>query len=116
MKQTLVNYANFNKKDLINSTSATALSEVAGEKITVTKCAILKREESDGNERTVFVLGDNDGNYYSGISETVIRVCDDIIDMLADNQSAEGVYEPIEIIPRLRKTKAGRDFLTVVIL
>lgn len=101
--------ANFNKKMAINSRNGLPLQDNTGS-IEVQAAAILKTtDEETGEIKDVGVIISTDSVCYTCISATIIDTLDDLIDILDEEKSCE-------IIVDSRKSKGGRDFLTMTIL
>lgn len=100
--------ANFTKWDFINSKNGYALQDEAGNTLNVTRAAILDVEDDDGQKK-VSVMVTEDGQYYTAISKSVYEVMGDIIELITD----EGIAR-VKI--NSRKSKSGRDFLTVFVI
>lgn len=102
---------NFTKKDAINSRNSFALQDLDDTTIlTVIKAAIVQRPDLEtGEDKEVSILVTNDGEVYSAISATVCETMCDIIDLLEE----EGT---LAIRLNKRKSKAGREFLSLTIL
>lgn len=99
---------NFTKWDFINSKNGYALQDEAGNTLNVTKAAILDVEDEDGQKK-VSVMVTEDGQYYTAISKSVYEVMGDIIDLITDEGMAR-----VKI--NSRKSKGGRDFLTIFVI
>lgn len=100
--------SNFTKWDFINSKNGYALQDEAGNTLNVCKAAILDVEDEDGQKK-VSVMVTEDGQYYTAISKSVYEVMGDIIDLITDEGMAR-----VKI--NIRKSKGGRDFLTVFVI
>lgn len=99
----------FQKKDFINSRNGLALQDVeTGTRIVLTAAAIL-RDDTDGEEKDVAVLC-TESDVYTSISSSVVDIIDDIIAM----QVEDGGELPTVTLNK-RKSKSGRDFLTLMI-
>ena len=109
MKREIINAtANFTKWDFINSKNGYALQDEAGNTLNVTRAAMLDVDDEEGQKK-VSVLVTEDGQYFTAISKSVFEVMDDIIDLITDEGMAK-----VKI--NSRKSKGGRDFLTVFVI
>lgn len=109
MKREIINATeNFTKWDFINSKNGYALQEESGNTLEVVRAATIDVEDDEGH-KNVSVLVTSDGNYFTAISKSVFEVMDDIIDLITD----EGIAR-VKI--NSRKSKSGRDFLTVFVI
>lgn len=103
--------ANFKKKDALNSKSGISLQEFCKEgDFTVVECAIIKvTDEDTGDTQQVAAFVTPEHEYVTSISANIIEAVSDLIDIICD----EG---PVKIRVRQSKSKAGRDFLSLIIL
>lgn len=109
MKREIINAtSNFTKWDFINSKNGYALQDEAGNTLNVTRAATLDVDDEEGQKK-VSVLVTEDGQYFTAISKSVFEVMDDIIDLITDEGMAR-----VKI--NSRKSKGGRDFLTVFVI
>lgn len=102
---------NFTKKDEINSRNSLALQDLPdGHILTINKAAVISRLDVEtGESKEVSILVTEDGEVYSAISATVCDIMDDIIELMEE--------EPIvNLRLNKRKSKAGREFLSLTIL
>lgn len=100
----------FTKRDFINSRNGIALQDVdEGTKIALQAAAILT-DDTDGEEKTVAVLIGADMTYTS-ISQSVVDVISDVIEMAEEDK--DGLLPTVTL--HKRKSKQGRDFLTLMI-
>lgn len=102
---------NFTKKDEINSRNSLALQDLPdGQLLTINKAAVINRVDAEtGENKEVSILVTEEGEVYSAISATVCDVMDDIIELMEE--------EPIvNLRLNKRKSKAGREFLSLTIL
>lgn len=104
--------SNFTKRDEINSRNSFALQDMEdGAVFQVSKAALVNRPDLEtGEQKEVAVLVMDDGTVYSAISATVCDVLDDIVDLIED----EGA--PVTVRLNKRKSKAGREFLSLTVL
>lgn len=102
----------FTKKDEINSRNSMALQDLdSGTILTVQKAALLQRKDLETSEtKDVAILVTDDGEVYSAISAIVCDLMDDLIELI--DESAEEV----QVRLNKRKSKAGREFLSLTIL
>lgn len=99
---------NFTKKMAINIGTSIALQDMGGQKITSIQAAAIVTDvdRETGEEREVAIIVDESGMVYSAISATVLSQMEDVIDLLDDGES-------FDIIVVSRKSKGGRDFITL---
>lgn len=99
---------NFTRKMAINIGTSIALQDKAGQKITgiVAGAVVTDIDRETGEEKQVAVLVDASGMSYSAISATVLQQMDDIIELIDDG-------EDFDVIVVSRKSKGGRDFITL---
>lgn len=104
--------SNFTKRDIINSRNSFALQDLDnGTEIVVAKAGIITRPDMEtGEPKEVSVLIIEDGTVYSAISATVCDTMEDIVDLIEDEQA------PVTIRLNKRKSKAGREFLSLTVL
>lgn len=101
---------NFTKKDLLNSRNGFSLQDLEnGATIRAIRCAVVLGQDEDGSDKEVAVIISDDGVIYTSISSTII---DSIIDTIGIIDE-EGTQE-LKLFKR--KSKAGREFLTLSIL
>lgn len=101
---------NFSRKDLINSSASLAMQNIAGEAITIVGIAVAERPDENGEVKTVVLFNTKEHGVVSSISDTILRVVDDII--------AYAQEEGLEELPaHINKgtSKNGREFLTVTL-
>ena len=101
---------NFTKKDFINSRNGSPLQEFAGEKLTVTACAIMEGVDEKQQPIEIGNIVTTEGSFTT-ISANIIDSIRDIIDMEAE----EGAVS-YDIKINKRKSKQGRDFLSLIVL
>lgn len=103
---------NFTKRDEINSRSSLTMQDLDdGTMLRIVKAAIIKRPDKDtGEEKDVSIMVLEDGTVFSAISATICDFMPDIIELIDD----EG--EPLDIRLNKRKSKAGREFLSLTVL
>lgn len=99
---------NFTRKMAINIGTSIALQDKAGQKITDIAAAavVTDIDRETGEEKQVAILVDGGGMSYSAISATVLQQMDDIIELIDDG-------EDFDVIVVSRKSKGGRDFITL---
>lgn len=104
--------SNFTKRDMINSRNSFALQDLDdGTQLQVEKAAVINRPDLEtGEEKEVAILVTTDGTVYSAISATVRDVLDDTIDLIEDEGGA------VTVRLNKRKSKAGREFLSLTVL
>ena len=102
---------NFTKRDSINSRNGEALSLLNDNQTIVVgaSCIMNTIDESTGEITPCGVIVSDEKHYYTTISGTIIDVLPDLIDILDEE-------EAVEVRINKRKSKAGRDFLTLTIL
>lgn len=98
--------AGITAKDRFNANTATSLQTNIDSVLTVKKAMIADVFEEGGEPKRVAYLFTDTG-VYSTISQTAIDGISDLIDLLDDGEEA------VAIIPRSRKSKAGRDFIVL---
>lgn len=109
MKREIINSTgSFTKWDFINSKNGFALQDEAGNTLNVIRAATLDVDDGEGQKK-VSVLVTEDGQYFTAISKSVFEVMDDIIDLITDEGMAK-----VKI--NSRKSKSGRDFLTIFVI
>lgn len=103
---------NFTKRDEINSRNSFALQDLEdGKNLTLTKAAIIQRPDNETGEiKNVAIMVTEDGTVYSAISETVCDIMEDIVDLMNEENA------PIDVRLNKRKSKAGREFLSLTVL
>ena len=99
---------NFTRKMGINIGTSIALQDMAGQKITSIQAAAIVTDvdRETGEEKEVAILVDESGVCYSAISATVLGQMEDVIALLDDGES-------FDVIVVSRKSKGGRDFITL---
>ena len=97
----------FSKKDFINSRNGSALQDLESGKITISACAII--EDVDDEERKEIGTLITDAGVFTTISDNIIDSIRDLIDI-----EDELDQKTVEI--KKRKSKQGRDFLSMTIL
>lgn len=104
--------SNFTKRDEINARNSFALQDLEnGAVLTVPKAGLITRPDMEtGEPKEVAVLVTDDGTVYSAISATVCDTMDDIVDLIEDEGNA------IQVRLNKRKSKAGREFLSLTVL
>lgn len=102
---------NWTLKDDVNSRAAISLQDLdKGTELSVVACAkVITDESDDGEEKKVTCFRTEDGQYYSTVSSMIYSLAENIMSFIDDEEKA---------IIRVdsRKSKGGRDFLTVTIL
>lgn len=98
----------FTKKDFINSRNGMALQEVAGETLKIVSCAIILDDSDEDGEKKIGTII-TESEVFTTISENIIQSIEDIIEIEADGET------DIQVRISKRKSKAGRDFLTMTI-
>ena len=101
----------FTKKDMINSRNATAAQDMGKETFKLSACAVLEKEDEDGEPKTVGVLVTNQGTFTT-ISSSIVDTIYELIDLETDGDELDSMEYKIE----KKKSKGGRDFLTMTIL
>lgn len=97
-------------KDLINAKTSSVQLKSAPEKFTCRGLAVTTdTDKSTGEVREVGYVVAEDGTVYGTISATAISSIDAIIDAVDD----EAFELPVEIGVSIRKSNAGRDFITL---
>lgn len=110
MKKTNKTTANWNDMDEINSEISTALKDIDGNVITAEAIAIGEDViEQYGGEQPVATIRTEDGEYYSTISKTAIRVCEKLIGVI-DNSGK------IQLKISIRKTRDNNNFIAITAL
>lgn len=104
--------SNFTKRDAINARNSFALQDLDnGAELIIVKAGILNRPDLEtGETKEVAVLITEDNTVYSSISATVCETLGDIVDIIEDE------HAPISIRLNKRKSKGGREFLTITVL
>lgn len=99
---------NFTRKMAVNIGTSIALQDMAGQKIESIEAAAIVTDvdRETGEEKEVAIIVDGSGISYSAISATVLSQMDDVIALLDDG-------ETFDIIVVSRKSKGGRDFITL---
>lgn len=97
-------------KDLINAKTSSVQLKAAPEKFTCRGLAVTTDvDKSTGETREVGYAVSEDGTVYGTISATAISSIDAIIDAV----DGEAFDLPVEIGVSIRKSNAGRDFITL---
>lgn len=112
MRKLIESTSNFTKKDMINCRNGFSLQDLdANEVITVNKAAIVIGDDKDSQdgERQVAVLMDAEGTCYTSISENVLDSMSDIIEVMDEEKECR-----IKVFKR--KSKQGRDFISLAVL
>lgn len=111
MRTIIENTNNFTKRDSMNSRNGLPLQDLDDKStIKVTTAAILEDvDEETGERKEIGVIRTPDKLYYTTISATVIDTMHDLIDII--NEEGD-----VEIRLGKRKSKGGREFLTITIL
>lgn len=109
---------NFTSKDKLNLASAEPLDNVCGElhSIRIVKAAIgTSLDEEKNEEKVFFSLHTADNRVFVGISATVRDQVVDIIEYINDILEEGNVKDEDypAITPFKRKSKGGRDFITL---
>lgn len=100
----------FTRKELLNAKSASiALKDCNGQEIEITGVMVSKIVDNEGVERDALYAKSADGNYYCTISATVLKIADDLTDIIADEGKAL-----VRVVSR--KAKSGREFVSLVVL
>lgn len=110
-RKVLAQSKNFTKKDFINSRNGQALQEVAGSKLNIISCAVLHddgADSDDGEEKTVGTIIAKEG-VFTTISPNIVQSLHDIMEIEAEGE------KDIMVDIKMRKSKGGRDFLTLTI-
>lgn len=112
MKKTIVASKGFTKKMSISlSASGISMKDLKDNaEIKLSAAALVEDTDIDtGEVKKVAAFVDQNGNIYSSISANAIDVTEDIVSLLDDGE---------EVTVRLlkRKSKAGRDFLSLVVI
>lgn len=110
-REVITSTANFTKKDNINARNGFSLQDVAQDEILkIDRAAIVMGNDKDGGEkRQVAVLMSDDGVAYTSISENVLDALEDICEIIDETGS-------VDIRVFKRKSKQGRDFISLSIL
>lgn len=108
MRKIIEQSKSFTKKDFINSRNGIALQEVAGEKLRIRSCAILLDDSDEEGEREIGTII-TDSGVFTTISDNIMDSIRDIIMIEAEGET------DITVNIQKRKSKAGRDFLTMTI-
>lgn len=101
----------FTRKMAINIGNSKALQDIKGQKIVDVKAAAIVEDidRETGELKEVAVLVDGDGISYTAISSIVMDVMDDIIELINDG-------EAFDVLVEGRKSKGGRDFISIMVL
>lgn len=101
---------NMNAKSIINAKSSSVQLKAAPPRFQAVGFAIATDTDKEtGEVREVGYIVAEDGTVYGTISATAINTIDNIIDAINDNSFGT----PVEIGVALRKSNAGREFITV---
>lgn len=101
---------NMNAKSIINAKSSSVQLKAAPPRFQAVGFAIATDTDKEtGEVREVGYIVAEDGTVYGTISATAINTIDNIIDAIDDNSFGT----PVEIGVALRKSNAGREFITV---
>lgn len=103
--------SNFTKRDEINARNSFALQDLEnGTVLNVPKAGLIQRPDLEtGEPKDIAILVCDDGTVYSAISATVCDTMDDIVELI----ESEGA---VEVRLNKRKSKAGREFLSLTVL
>lgn len=101
---------NMNAKSIINAKSSSVQLKAAPPRFQAVGFAIATDTDKEtGEVREVGYIVAEDGTVYGTISATAINTIDNIIDAITDDSFGT----PVEIGVALRKSNAGREFITV---
>lgn len=101
---------NMDAKSIINAKSSSIPLKTAPPRFQAVGFAISTDSDKETGEiREVGYIVAEDGTVYGTISATAINTIDNIIDAVMDDQ----FKTPVEIGVALRKSNAGREFITV---
>lgn len=108
----MIKTANMSTKDMINARTASVQLKAAPERFTVTGLAISQDVDKEtGEMREVgYIAADND-TVYGTISNTALQTIEEIINAVEN----EEISLPCEIGVGLRKSNAGREFITLTL-
>lgn len=98
------------KRRVFNATNGASLSLKdlnENEVLAVTGVLIHEGVNNDGEINTITTLFAKDGNSYAGISATISKAAEGLIDYI------QNVEEEVDIKIVKGKSKAGRDFLNI---
>lgn len=112
MKKIEISTPNFTKKDLVNSRFGKALQEMAdGFKFGTSRAAILEDTDEDtGEVKAVAVFVDEEsGELFTSISSTVVEAAETVIEIICEEGRCDCRLGK-------RKSNAGREFLTLMVL
>lgn len=101
----------FNRKMAINIGTSKAMQDMKGQKISNIQAAAIVEDvdKETGELKEVAVIVDGDGISYTAISGTVMDVMEDVIELINDG-------EEFDVLITGRKSKAGREFISLTVL
>lgn len=102
---------NFNKRDMANARNGYSFKDLE-KPCNITVVAAARTEDLDeetGETKNVTIFKTADNEYYTGISDSIYENAE----LLEELINEEG---PVQIRINERKSNAGRDFLTMIIL
>lgn len=104
--------SNFTKRDAINARSSFALQDLEnGAELTIVKAGLINSPDLEtGEVKEVSVLITEDNTVYSSISATVCDSMGDIVDLIEEE------HAPISVRLNKRRSKGGREFLSITVL
>lgn len=105
--------ANMTTKDMINARTASVQLKAAPEHFKATGLAISQDlDKETGEMREVGYIAADNGDVYGTISNTALCTIDEIIKAVEEGE----IELPCELGVRLRKSNAGREFITLTLL
>lgn len=108
MKEILKATENFTTVDKFNTKMTLALKDAAGKVLTVSKVAVGKDLDQEGNETVAAAFITEEG-VYGTISDTVIELADTLVDII--NEQGD-----VQVKVESRKANSGRDYLALVLI
>lgn len=105
----IVKQYNVSKKDIINAKASSKSFKEMSDYVAV-KAAYISNEvdEKTGEAMQVSGIIAEDGTIYAGKSASILKQVDDLIDLLAEGESAE-------CITNVSKSNNGREFFSLMI-
>lgn len=99
---------NFTKKMVINSRNGIPMQDNVGNIMVVAAAVMTDTDEETGEPKDVGVIVTSDKTFMTCISATIIDTLPDLIDIVDEEGETEVRIDK-------RKSKGGRDFLTLTI-
>lgn len=104
-----------NKKDVVKANNTVnTVKELKDKTLTLTGAIVFRREEADEETgevktTTACVIKSKDNNFYSSISQTVLKSLDTILETFEQSEIEQG----IDIAIKTSKSNKGREFFFI---